>query len=59
MATQEFNRRYEDAKEVAMLILDQEDTEVTEEQIEEWDEEDLYAWLRAWGVTRFDEGGTA
>lgn len=38
-----------DAEEIAAVIIGSEDTEVTDEQMEQWSDYDLLIWLVEWG----------
>jgi hypothetical protein len=43
------DNKYQQAKDIALLLSDRDDTEVDETDIESWAEWDLYGWLEAWG----------
>lgn len=39
------------AEDVAAVVIETEETDVTEEQIEQWSDLTLYEWLEAWGYS--------
>lgn len=43
------NKKLEQAKDIALLLSDRDDTDVAEDDIQAWHEWDIYEWIEAWG----------
>ena len=60
MATRALRRKpasakYDEAKEIAQHIIENQDTDVTMEQVAAWRNFDLFEWLETWGYTWYRE----
>jgi hypothetical protein len=48
MAVRQYDAAYEFALEQALIIIEYEETDVTEEQIRSWQKDDLIDWVNLW-----------
>ncbi len=43
------NQKEERGRDIALCIVDSEDTDVTPDQMKVWPDWDIYEWIEAWG----------
>ena len=40
--------KYQEALDIALMLAQSDDTQVTEDDVQSWHEYDVYEWLEAW-----------
>ena len=46
------------ADDLALILIEIAPTDVTEEQVKQWNDNDLYEWLEAWGYVWHEKEGS-
>jgi hypothetical protein len=46
------------ADDLALILIEIAPTDVTEEQVKQWNDNDLYEWLEAWGYEWNEKEGS-